>query len=82
MLGLNEEDWKELSEDKKKFVQDYDDKVKHGEDTKHLPVPPGLTIKIKSRPRRLEALDDDLVEEKKYDPDQPPKKKTKKSISF
>ena len=82
LLGLNEEDWKELSKDKKKFVQDYNAKVKHGEDTKHLPVPPGLKIKIKLRPRRRQDLDDDLVEEKKDDPDQPPKKKTKKSISF
>ena len=82
LLGLNWENWKELSKDKKKLVQDYNAKVKHGEDTKHLLVPPGLTIKIKSCPRRRQELDDDLVEEKKDDPDQPPKKKTKKSISF
>ena len=71
-----------MSKDKKKFVQDYNAKVKHGEDTKHLPVPPGLKIKTKLRPRRRQELHDDLVEEKKDDPDQPPKKKTKKSISF
>ena len=65
LLGINEEDWRELSEDKKKFVQDYNAKVKHGEDTKHLQVPPGLTIKINSRSRRQQEHDDDLDEEKR-----------------
>ena len=83
LLGLKEEDWKELSEDKKRFIQDYNAKVKHGEDTKLLPIPSGLTVKIDSRPQQRQGPNDvGSGEEKKEDQDQPPRKRARKSIGF
>ena len=82
LLGLNEQNWKELSEDKKKFIQGFNAKVNHGEDTNLLIVPPGLTIKIDSRPQQRQEPDKNKNKEKKEDQDQPPKKRTRKLIGF
>ena len=84
LIGLDPQDWKNLSEEKKKFIQEYNAKVKHGENPTELEVPNGIVIQNKPRRKKDDDKKNKHDENDSNDEDEPPKKRPRhrKNILF
>ena len=58
-IRLEPSAWTELSEDKKKLVQEYNSRVKHGDNYKEVKFLEGVTVRHKVRRTHQENVQDD-----------------------